>query len=183
MAKRETIPLEEKRAKVLIKLRQYKVTKREQLKNAKDIFINTLKGKSIIYCIPTEGTVGVQYINQLAKLMQERNLESGIIVTNGRYTQAARKKARANRIELIPKIFPVFDLFEHDLVPKHEILKTDERAELLSKYRVEPYQLPRIKISDPAITAIGAKVGDIVKILRDSPTAGQYVAYRYVVAN
>lgn len=183
MVKRETIPLEEKRAQVLIKLRKYKVTKREKLKNAKGIFINTPKGKSIIYCIPTEGTVGVQYINQLAKLMQEKNLESGIIVTNGRYTQAARKKARANEIELIPKIFPVFDLFEHDLVPKHEILKADERAELLSKYRVEPYQLPRIKKSDPAITAIGAKVGDIVKILRDSPTAGQYVAYRYVVAN
>ena len=35
MVKRKIIPLEEKRAKVLIKLRQYKVTKREELKNAK----------------------------------------------------------------------------------------------------------------------------------------------------
>jgi DNA-directed RNA polymerase subunit H (RpoH/RPB5) len=176
------IPLEEKRANVLIKLRKYKVTKREESKNANCIFINTPKGKSIIYCIPTEGTVGVAYTNQLVKLMQEKGLERGLVVTNGRYTQAARKKARANGIELIPKIFPVFDLFEHELVPKHEILESDERAELLSKYRVEPYQLPRIKKSDPAIIAIGAKVGDIVKILRDSPTAGSYVAYRYVVA-
>lgn len=181
MPKQKIIPLEEKRAKVLIKLRQYKVIKREELKNANGIFIDTPKGKSIIYCIPTEGTVGVAYANQLVKLMQEKELKSGIVVTNGRYTQAARKKARINGIELIPKIFPVFDLFEHDLVPKHEILKGDKRAELLSKYRVEPYQLPRIKKSDPAIIAIGAKVGDIVKILRDSPTAGSYVAYRYVV--
>ncbi|MCK4223335.1 DNA-directed RNA polymerase subunit H [Candidatus Bathyarchaeota archaeon] len=113
--------------------------------------------------------------------MQERELENGIVVTNGRYTQAARKKAAKNGIELIPQIFPIFDIFEHELVPKHEILEIEEREELLAKYRVKPYQLPKINKSDPAIVAIGAKVGDIVKVLRDSPTAGKYVAYRYVV--
>jgi DNA-directed RNA polymerase subunit H (RpoH/RPB5) len=183
LTKQKIIPLEERRAQVLIKSRHYKVTKKEELKNAKGIFIKTPKGKSIIYCVPTEGTVGVAYINQLVKLMQEKDLENGIVVTNGKYTQAARKKARSNKIELIPKIFPVFDLFEHDLVPKHEILSDEERAELLSKYRVEPYQLPKIKKSDPAVIAVGAEVGDIVKIFRESPTAGSYVAYRYVVGD
>ncbi len=173
--------LEEKKAKVLIELRGYKHLKKKEYKNAIGFLVKTPEGKSIIYCVPSRGTVGVQYINQLVKTMKEEELEIGIVVTSGRYTQAAKKKARANGIELIPRIFPVFNLFDHELVPKHEILLPDEREKVLAKYRVHPYQLPRIRTSDPAVKAIGAKAGDIVKIIRDSATAGEYVAYRYVV--
>lgn len=173
--------LEEKKAQVLIELRSYKRLKKKEYKNATGFLVKTPQGKSIIYCVSSQGTVGVQYINQLAKTMKEEKLEMGIVVTGGRYTQAAKKKAHANRIELIPRIFPVFNLFNHELVPKHEILQPDEREKLLAKYRVHPYQLPRIKTSDPAVKAIGAKAGDIVRIIRDSATAGKYVAYRYVV--
>jgi DNA-directed RNA polymerase subunit H len=67
------------------------------------------------------------------------------------------------------------------LVPKHEIATSEEREKVLSEFRVQPYQLPRLKASDPAVKAIGAKPGDIVKIMRDSPTAGKYVSYRYVI--
>jgi len=51
----------------------------------------------------------------------------------------------------------------------------------LSQYRVQPYQFPRLRTSDPGAKAIDAKPGDIVKITRASPTAGKYVSYRYVV--
>ncbi|MEM3566267.1 MAG: DNA-directed RNA polymerase subunit H [Candidatus Bathyarchaeia archaeon] len=84
-------------------------------------------------------------------------------------------------MELLPKTFPVFDIFEHKLVPKHEILTPEEREKVLAQYRVKPYQLPQIKASDPAAKAIGAKPGDILRIIRKSPTAGEHVAYRYVV--
>ncbi|MCW3977024.1 MAG: DNA-directed RNA polymerase subunit H [Candidatus Bathyarchaeota archaeon] len=78
-------------------------------------------------------------------------------------------------------MFPSFNIFDHVLVPKHEIVKPDEREKLLHEYRVEPFQLPHLKASDPAVVAIGAKPGDIVRIIRDSPTAGKYVSYRHVV--
>ncbi|MEM3054716.1 MAG: DNA-directed RNA polymerase subunit H [Candidatus Bathyarchaeia archaeon] len=84
-------------------------------------------------------------------------------------------------MELLPKTFPVFDIFEHKLVPKHEILTQEEREKVLAEYRVKPYQLPQIKASDPAVKAIGAKPGDILRIIRKSPTAGEHIAYRYVV--
>jgi DNA-directed RNA polymerase subunit H len=75
----------------------------------------------------------------------------------------------------------VFSVFEHELVPKHIVLSKEEAEEVLKKYHVKPYQLPYIKKNDPAIKEIGAKPGDIVKIIRKSPTAGEAVAYRYVV--
>ena len=135
----------------------------------------------LIYCWPTQGTVGVQVINQVKKVMKDDKTERGIIVTSGRFTQAAKTNARRKGIELIPRLFPSFNIFEHVLVPKHEILTAEEKEKLLTQYRVQPYQLPRLKASDPAAKAIDAKPGDVVKIIRDSHTAGKYTSYRYVV--
>lgn len=181
MSDEETTPLEETKSKVLIKLRGYKIKKKKEFKNATGFFVSTREGKGLVYSIPSQGTVGVAYVNQLVKILEEEKLERAMVVTGGRYTQAARKKAKVNNIELIPRIFPPFNIFEHRLVPVHEILSPEEKEELLSKYRAQPYQLPRIKTSDPGVKAIGAKVGDVVRIIRESPTAGKYVAYRYVV--
>jgi len=175
--------LEERKAKVLIKLRGYRLLKREEVKNAISFIVDMPKEKrkALIWCIPTEGAVGIQYINQLKNAMKEAETERGIIVTSGRYTQAAKVNAKKKRIELIPRIFPSFNIFDHEFVPKHEILTPEEREKILAKYRVKPHQLPRIKASDPAAKAIGARPGDMVRVIRESPTAGKYIAYRYVV--
>jgi len=107
--------------------------------------------------------------------------EGGILIGTG-FSYSAKKEARAEGIEIIETSqIPSFNIFEHDLVPKHEVLSKEEAEELLRKYRINPYNLPHIKKSDPAIFLIGAKPGDIVKITRKSPTAGIYVTYRYVV--
>ena len=177
------LTLEERKAQVLMNLRRYKIVKRQEKKDAISFLVRVPKEKKniLFWCIPTEGTVGVAYINQMSKAMKEEEIERGIVVTSGRYTQAAKVKAIKNKIELIPRIFPAFNIFNHKLVPKHEILSSEEREKILSEYRVQPYQLPRIQASDPAVKAIGAKPGDIVRIIRDSSTAGKYTAYRYVV--
>jgi DNA-directed RNA polymerase subunit H len=73
------------------------------------------------------------------------------------------------------------DIREHVLVPKHEILSEAAAKKVLERYRVVPHQLPLIKSSDPVAKAIGAKPGDILKITRESPTAGRTIAYRHVV--
>ncbi len=173
---------EEKKAKALIKLRGYKLLKREELKNAISLTVELADAtKALLWIVPTEGTVGVAYINQLKKAMNEAKVKRGIIVTSGRYSSAAKASTKKKGIELIPRIFPSFKIFDHADVPKHEILTAEERAKLLAEYKVHPYQLPAIKASDPAITAIGAQSGDIVRIIRESPTSGKYFAYRYVV--
>ncbi len=76
---------------------------------------------------------------------------------------------------------PSYDVFQHELVPKHFLLKPDEAKNVLEKYHIRPFQLPYIKSTDPAARAVGAKPGDIIRVVRRSQTAGESDFYRYVV--
>jgi len=93
-----------------------------------------------------------------------------------------KKKIKEAKVEKpSEKALQPFDIFAHELVPRHEVLSKEEAEEVLRKFRVKPYQLPHIKASDPAVKAIDGKPGDIIKITRESPTAGYAFYYRYVV--
>ena len=180
MSSEET--LVEKKTKILIKLRGYKVLKREEKKNAISFKIKMKDGKkAILWAVTTDGTVGVAYVTQLKKAMDDDKVENGIITTIGKYTHTAKTRSKQNRIELIPKIFPSFKIFDHEFVSKHELLTPMEKEKILEEYKMLPYQLPRINAYDPAIIAVGGKPGDIVRVIRKSQTAGKYVAYRYIV--
>jgi DNA-directed RNA polymerase subunit H len=74
------------------------------------------------------------------------------------------------------------DILKHVLVPQHEVLKEEEVEKLLRAYNISKENLPRIIVDDPVVKAIGAKEGDVIKIIRNSPTAGKSVVYRLVVA-
>ena len=180
-AKMETI--EERKAEVLIKLRKYKLIEKEKFEGAYAYIIDIPqdKEKAIVWCILGEATVGIAAMNTLYKVMKEKDLDRAIVVTEGRYTHAVKLGAKKKKVELLPKSFPVFDIFEHALVPFHEILTEKEKNALLAQFKVKPYQMPQIKSGDPAVKAIGAKPGDVLKITRKSTTAGEHVTYRYVV--
>ena len=74
-----------------------------------------------------------------------------------------------------------FNILNHEMVPEHIILKENEIKEVLEKFKIGPQNLPKILLSDPAVKAINAKEGDILKIVRKSKTAGTSVYYRVVV--
>jgi DNA-directed RNA polymerase subunit H len=179
--KGETV--EERKAEVLIKLRKYKLIKKEEHEGAIGYIIKIPeeKEKAIVWCILNQATVGIIAMNALYKIMKEKEIDRAIVITEGRYTHAVKQGAKKRKVELLLKSFPVFDIFEHALVPMHKILSEKERAQLLAEYKVHPYQVPQIKSTDPAVKAIGAKPGDILKITRKSSTAGKHTAYRYVV--
>ena len=73
------------------------------------------------------------------------------------------------------------DVLKHELVPEHIILSDKEAKEVLEKYNVSIDQLPKIFDTDPVVRAIGAKPGQIIKIIRRSPTAKKSTAYRVVI--
>ena len=75
-----------------------------------------------------------------------------------------------------------FKLTDHILVPKHEKLEEEKANKLLQKYNISKLQLPKISRKDPAIKAMDVNAGDIIKIIRESGTAGKSVFYRVVVS-
>jgi DNA-directed RNA polymerase subunit H len=177
------VTLEERKAETLIKLRGYKLLKKQKHEDSIEYIVNIPKEKekALIWCVPGETTVGINSINRVTKAMKDADVERAIVVTDGRYTHAVKLGAKKKRIELLPKTFPAFDLFEHKYVPRHEILPEEEKEQLLEKYKVHAYQLPQISSLDPCVKAIGAKPGDVLRIIRKSPTAGEHISFRYVV--
>ena len=74
-----------------------------------------------------------------------------------------------------------YDVTKHVLVPKHAKASEKEKRELLERYQISIRELPRIVMSDPAIQHLDASEGDIIKIVRPSPTAGETVFFRRVI--
>jgi DNA-directed RNA polymerase subunit H len=70
---------------------------------------------------------------------------------------------------------------KHILMPEHIKLSDKEKAAVLEKYNATLKELPKIMKSDPAIVNLNAKPGDVIKIIRESSTAGKSVFYRGVV--
>ena len=72
------------------------------------------------------------------------------------------------------------DILEHELVPTHVILSESDIKKVFKDLDFEQEQLPKIKSDDPVVKAIDANKGDILEIIRKSPTAGKFVTYRLV---
>ena len=75
---------------------------------------------------------------------------------------------------------PKFKVDKHILTPKHMKISEREKAQLLEKYHVTSKELPKMLKTDSAIKELDAKLGDVIKIIRKSPTAGEAVFYRVV---
>jgi len=78
-----------------------------------------------------------------------------------------------------------FNVLTHDLVPEHHLLSEEEANEVLSKLKVTCDQLPKIRKTDAGIRVLEniygpVDEGRIVKIIRKSETAEEFVAYRLV---
>jgi DNA-directed RNA polymerase subunit H len=69
----------------------------------------------------------------------------------------------------------------HVLVPKHTIISEKEKESVLNEYKISAGQLPKIFITDPAISDMNPKIGDIVKVERPSYTMKKTIVYRVVV--
>ena len=80
-----------------------------------------------------------------------------------------------------------FNVLKHNLVPEHTLLTEEEAGEVLGKLGIEKDQLPKIRKSDAAIRVLERTVGksiepgSVIKVVRQSETAEEFVAYRVVV--
>jgi DNA-directed RNA polymerases I, II, and III subunit RPABC1 len=128
--------------------------------------------------------VGIKQLRTFAHHISKHNFHTGIFVSAVPVTASALK--------IIPTVLPsiietfqeqdlLVNITKHDFVPKHILLSREEKAALLSRYRLKESQLPRIQTSDPVARYLGLRRGQVVKIIRKSETAGRYASYRWVI--
>lgn len=139
--------------------------------------------KYVIWILKEERVVGVAIVRDLFKEMEETESQRGMLVGGNRFTPAAKKYSKASRIELVEGNYASFDLFDHNLVPSHIIAEQSEVDLVLDHYKIKKTQLPRIYTSDAAAKVLGARVGQIIRVERESETAGMTFYYRLVIDN
>jgi len=73
----------------------------------------------------------------------------------------------------------LFNILKHSLVPEHNMLSDADKARIVKKYYItNDKQFPEISRFDPVAQAIGLRPGQLVEIIRSSPTAITTKYYR-----
>ena len=129
---------------------------------------------------PKDPQVGVKTIRILGKLQIEEEVDEALLIAEAPLTHYAKKESVKLGIEIISSSNPLFNIFDHDLVPHHTRLTNKEIKSFLINYQIEKHQIPKILETDPAVKAIQAKPGDVLRIVRN-PVMGEQGAYYRVV--
>jgi DNA-directed RNA polymerase subunit H (RpoH/RPB5) len=149
--------------------------------NNKILFDVVVNESKIIYCLSSK----VKW-SELKKLFEDETpYKLYICVTKEKMSQNNTKMLASLKLNM--QVFDIkmlqFNISQHELVPKHELIADEnEVKEIMEKFMIKSkFQLPIILKTDAMAKYLGLKNGDIIKITRVSPTAGEYVVYRCCV--
>ena len=143
-----------------------------------DIVINDVK---IIYCLTSKAKWA-----ELKKHFEDDSpYKLYICIVKDKLSQNNAKMMTSLKLNL--QLFDIkvlqFNISHHELVPKHDVVRDDTIVkDIIAQYSLKSkFQLPIILKTDAMAKYLGLKNGDVVKITRVSPTAGEYVVYRCCV--
>lgn len=157
-----------------------------QSSNQNIFCIDITKKVRIIYHLPK-----FKMSNDFKSYIEAGDFDLYIVVVPEKLTSTNLKSIREfekkQEIQLNIQFFEfrelMFNITKHVLVPKHEVI-TDEQAikQLVDQFHVKSaQQFPLMLKTDPIAKYYAIKPGTVVKITRLSPSAGEYIAYRYCV--
>ncbi|KAJ4303569.1 DNA-directed RNA polymerases II 24 kDa polypeptide (RNA polymerase II subunit 5) [Kalmusia sp. IMI 367209] len=138
----------------------------------------------------SEESVGMKDLRQFIQHLVTNQYYSGIMVVIKPLSGMAMRALRAassmgdgpkGGVEVFLEQDLKINITKHELVPTHLLLSTEEKQQLLKRYRLKETQLPRIQVTDPVAKYYGLRRGQVVKIIRKSETAGRYASYRWAI--
>ena len=133
-----------------------------------------------------DGKLGLKEVRTIADRMRSHSVSTAVVVSGNAVTPPARNhvtqlsKNEDLHVQLFDAKELTVNILEHDLVPKHCVLRDDapERQRLLTKYALN--ELPRIATTDPVARFLGARRGQILRVERCNVTGGFDTSYRVV---
>lgn len=145
---------------------------------------NNIDDKLYVF-FPEEPKIGVKTVQNYVAKMEEDKVSRAIVVVRQGLTPSAKAAMKSLGPDFVMEDFLESELLinitEHELVPLHVLLTTEEKLELFARYKLKENQLMKMLTTDPVARYYGYKRGQVVKIIRKSDTAGRYVTYRLVV--
>jgi DNA-directed RNA polymerase subunit H (RpoH/RPB5) len=96
-------------------------------------------------------------------------------------TKIEKQLLEYNNTEVFNDVDLLVNIVDNNLVPKHILLSDEEAKDILTEYKINKENLPRIFSGDRIAKYYNIKAGQIVKIIRPSITAGEEILYRVCV--
>jgi DNA-directed RNA polymerase subunit H (RpoH/RPB5) len=130
-----------------------------------------------------DSKAGVGEIRMIAKKMEELGASESVLICDSLTPAALTSLHSLISTQFICNMTPqslMFDIYEHDSVPLHRIMKPDEIRSLCDKYGPVT-NLPVIRLDDPMSKYTGARPGDVIEITRNRPNVGHHPYYRQVL--
>lgn len=143
-----------------------------------EVVLNTVK---IVYCTSSK----VKWADFKKHFEDENPYSLYICVIKDKMSQNNTKMLTSLKLNI--QVFDIknlqYNVSRHMLVPKHELVEDEEEIRtLIQNLNLKSkFQLPLILKTDAMAKYLGLKNGDVVKITRISPTAGEYVMFRCCV--
>lgn len=151
------------------------VLKVDTIKPVIEIFLNDIK---ILYYTPPKfkwADVRKFFEDEPAPTLYILVVQENITQNNMKSIQALQRNVEVHTLGRLQ-----FNITKHSLVPKHEVIHDKKEVDvLLENFKLKnKFQLPILLKTDPIAKYYGMKSGDVVKITRNSPTAGESIVYR-----
>jgi len=123
-------------------------------------------------------------IKMYVATLGKQNIQNGIIVCKEVLKSHSLKALDEARREYNLELFYIkelmFNVTHHRDVPKHTLLREEEKAALLKERKISEHQLKKILTSDPVTRYYAGKRGQVFRIERRSEISGITVEYRII---
>lgn len=144
-------------------------------KSLQDCFFSLIfqKDEKQVYVVWVDEKFGNSTIKLLKDILDELSINHCILIYKDKITAYAKATIRALidqdiTFEIFKRDSVIVDITEHKLVSKHAICSEEEKQKILEQYDIKITQLPKISLIDPQVRYLGAKKGQVIKIIRKS---------------
>lgn len=152
--------------------------------------ITTLVTTKSSFCIDIRNDLRVLYalaskfkVSDIKKYIDDVDFALIIVIVREKISSTNLKSlSEYDNIQVFELKELMVNISKHALVPKHELIGSDQEPiiqAIIAKHNVKSrFQLPIILKNDPMARYLNAKTGNIIKIVRYSPTSGEHIIYR-----
>lgn len=157
-----------------------------------DIHIHNRDAQAYIgWCLPDKRRLSRDIPNILEQFRNATHNDDVVVILLGTEPlQEDYYKYESDNVTIFSLATLGVNITHHRLVPQHSILNSSTVRKLFYKLSIHSGQLPQIQRfvsgnvpADPIARFYGARVGDVMQIIRHSPTSGTHTVYREVVGD